>query len=112
MTTEATNTGTTQSKRGRRRTEVGVVTSDKMDKTRRVEIPRLVKHPRYSKYIKRRTICYVHDEKNESRVGDTVQIMETRPISKNKTWRLMSIVKKAPQQAIAPTDAPQAEAAK
>src|SRR5437763_9974861 len=102
----------TKPDRGVRRTAVGVVTSDKMDKTRRVEIPRLVKHPRYGKYIKRRTICYVHDEKNESRVGDTVEIMETRPISKNKTWRLVSVVKKAPEQAVAPTDAPQAEAAK
>ena len=71
--------------RGTRRTEVGVVTSDKMNKTRRVEIPRLVKHPRYSKYIKRRTICYVHDAANESHLGDTVEIMETRPLSKMKT---------------------------
>ena len=68
--------------RGRRRTEIGVVTSDKMNKTRRVEIPRLVKHNRYGKYIKRRTICYAHDEENTSRVGDTVEIMETRPLSK------------------------------
>src|SRR3954451_19751364 len=98
--------------RGTRRVAVGIVTSDKMNKTRRVEIPRLVKHPRYGKYIKRRTVCYVHDEKNESRIGDTVEIMETRPISKNKTWRLMSVVKKAPEQVVAPTDAPQAEAAK
>src|SRR4051794_11896807 len=98
--------------RGKRRLEIGIVTSDKMNKSRRVEIPRLVKHPRYGKYIKRRTVCYVRDEKNESRVGDTVEIMETRPISKNKTWRLMSVVKKAPEQAVAPTDAPQAEAAK
>jgi small subunit ribosomal protein S17 len=84
--------------RGRRRVEVGVVTRDKMDKTRRVEIPRLVKHPRYSKYIKRRTICYVHDEKNESRMGDTVEIMETRPLSKLKNWRLVRVVTKAPEQ--------------
>ena len=56
-----------------------------MNKTRRVEIPRLVKHPRYGKYIRRRTICHVHDEKNESRTGDTVEIMETRPLSKTKT---------------------------
>ena len=55
-----------------------------MNKTRRVEIPRLVKHPRYGKYIKRRTICYVHDEKNESHSGDTVEIMETRPLSKTE----------------------------
>src|SRR3954471_8802882 len=82
--------------RGRRRTAVGVVTSDKMNKTRRVEIPRLVKHPRYSKYIKRRTICHVHDENNESHAGDTVEIMETRPLSKMKHWRLVRIVTKAP----------------
>jgi len=84
--------------RGRRRVEIGVVTRDKMNKTRRVEIPRLVKHPRYSKYIKRRTICYVHDEKNESRLGDTVEIMETRPLSKLKNWRLIRVVTKAPEQ--------------
>jgi len=84
--------------RSTRRVAEGVVTSDKMDKTRRVEIPRLVKHPRYGKYIKRRTICFVHDEKNESRIGDTVAIMETRPISKKKTWRLLKVVKKAPEQ--------------
>jgi len=83
--------------RGTRRTAIGVVTSDKMNKTRRVEIPRLVKHPRYNKYIKRRTICKVHDEKNESRAGDTVEIMETRPLSKTKNWRLIRIVAKAPE---------------
>jgi small subunit ribosomal protein S17 len=97
-------------KRGNRRVETGVVTRDKMDKTRRVEIPRLVKHPRYSKYIKRRTICYVHDEKNESRTGDTVEIMETRPLSKLKSWRLVRVVNKAPEQAVAaPAAAPAAQ---
>jgi small subunit ribosomal protein S17 len=90
--------------RGSRRTAVGVVTRDKMDKTRRVEIPRLVKHPRYGKYIKRRTICYVHDETNESHMGDTVEIMEARPMSKLKCWRLVRIVKKAPTQAAAPSE--------
>src|SRR5919108_3120006 len=84
--------------RGKRRVEVGVVTRDKMNKTRRVEIPRLVKHQRYGKYIKRRTICYVHDEQNESHLGDTVEIMETRPLSKNKNWRLLRVVTKAPSQ--------------
>src|SRR5688572_2419455 len=78
--------------RGKRRTEVGVVTSDKMDKTRRVEIPRLVKHPTYGKYIRRRTICHVHDEKNESKMGDTVEIVESRPYSKTKHWRLIRVV--------------------
>jgi small subunit ribosomal protein S17 len=78
--------------RGKRRTEVGVVTSDKMNKTRRVEIPRLVKHVRYGKYIRRRTVCHVHDENNESHKGDTVEIMETRPLSKTKHWRLVRVV--------------------
>jgi small subunit ribosomal protein S17 len=85
-----------QEQRGRRRTEVGVVTSDKMNKTRRVEIARLVKHSRYGKYIRRRTICKVHDENNDSHTGDTVEIMETRPLSKTKNWRLVRIVTKAP----------------
>ncbi len=85
--------------RGRRRTAVGLVTSDKMNKTRRVEIPRLVKHARYGKIIRRRTICHVHDEKNESRQGDTVEIMETRPLSKTKSWRLVRVMTKAPEQA-------------
>lgn len=89
--------------RSLRRTLVGVVTRDKMDKTRRVEVARLVKHVRYGKYIKRRTVCYVHDEKNESRNGDTVEIMETRPLSKTKTWRLISVMKRAPRtEAAAP----------
>jgi small subunit ribosomal protein S17 len=87
--------------RGKRRVEIGVVTSDKMQKTRRVEIPRLVKHVRYGKYIRRRTICHVHDEQNESRKGDTVEIMESRPLSKMKHWRLIRVVTRAPQHAIA-----------
>jgi len=79
-----------------RRSLTGVVTSDKMSKTRRVEIQRLVKHPQYGKYIKRRTVCYVHDETNESHVGDVIEIMETRPLSKLKRWRLLRVVTKAP----------------
>src|SRR5215207_4707967 len=79
--------------RGARRTAIGVVTSDKMNKTRRVEIPRLVKHPRYSKYIRRRTICHVHDENNESKQGDMVEIVESRPYSKTKHWRLVRVVR-------------------
>ena len=85
--------------RGRRRVEIGVVTSDKMNKTRRVEIPRLVKHVRYGKYIRRRTICHVHDEQNESHLGDMVEIMESRPLSKLKHWRLVRVVRKAPTAA-------------
>src|SRR5438128_11397307 len=86
--------------RGIRRVAVGVVTSDKMTKTRRVEIPRLVKHSRYGKYVKRRTICHVHDEENISGMGDTVEIMESRPISKTKHWRLVRVVSKAPTGAL------------
>lgn len=86
----------TTSNRSQRRTVVGVVTSDKMNKTRRVEISRLVKHARYGKYIRKRTICHVHDENNESAMGDTVEIMESRPLSKLKNWRLVRVVTKAP----------------
>src|SRR5260221_470325 len=97
-----------ETERGIRRVATGVVTSDKMQKTRRVEIPRLVKHARYGKYIRRRTICHVHDEQNESRTGDTVEIMETRPLSKTKCWRLLRIIRKAPQVMTAAQQAAQA----
>jgi small subunit ribosomal protein S17 len=73
-----------------------VVTRDQMNKTRRVDVERLVKHPRYGKFVKKRTVCYVHDEKNETHVGDTVEIMETRHQSKLKCWRLVRVVTKAP----------------
>ena len=89
---------TKKSDRNQRRTVIGVVTSAKMNKTRRVEIQRLVKHPRYGKYIRQRTICYVHDENNESGIGDTVEIEETRPLSKMKNWRLVRIVTRSPQR--------------
>jgi small subunit ribosomal protein S17 len=97
----------TESDRGKRRVEIGVVTSDKMNKTRRVEIPRLVKHARYGKYIRRRTVCHVHDEANESRMGDTVEIMETRPLSKTKNWRLLRVVTKAPELKTTAAETPQ-----
>ena len=73
---------------------VGVVTSDKMQKTRRVEIPRLLKHPVYGKYIRQRTICHVHDEEEASAVGDTVEIIESQPRSKMKRWDLVRVVDK------------------
>ncbi len=72
----------------------GVVTSDKASKTRRVEISRLVKHPKYGKYLRRKTVCLVHDEKNESGAGDTVEIIECRPRSKRKRWELCRVVEK------------------
>ena len=78
-----------------KRVEIGVVTSDKMAKTRRVEIPRLVRHPKYGKFIRKKTVCYVHDERGESGVGDTVEIVESPPISKLKRWRLVKVVSKS-----------------
>ena len=71
---------------------VGVVTNDKMDKTRRVEIHRKVPHPVYGKYIRKRTVCFVHDEENESNAGDTVEIIEAAPRSKQKRWDLVRII--------------------
>jgi small subunit ribosomal protein S17 len=78
-----------------KRLEVGVVKTDKMAKTRRVEIPRLIRHKLYGKTLRRRTVCYVHDEKNESHVGDTVEIQESPPLSKTKRWTLVRIVRKS-----------------
>jgi small subunit ribosomal protein S17 len=77
-----------------KRVETGIVTSDKMAKTRRVEIPRLVRHPRYGKFVRRKTICYAHDENNESHVGDLVEIVESRPLSRSKRWALVRVVEK------------------
>lgn len=74
---------------------VGIVASDKMAKTRRVEISRRVKHPMYGKYVSQTTVCYVHDEHNESSLGDTVEIVESRPRSKKKRWDLVKVVEKS-----------------
>ncbi|MBQ6595495.1 MAG: 30S ribosomal protein S17 [Clostridia bacterium] len=81
--------------RGMRKTRIGVVVSDKMDKTIVVEIRTRVKHPLYGKIMNRTKRFKVHDENNECGIGDTVRIMETRPISKDKNWRLVEIVEKA-----------------
>ncbi|CAN5654978.1 30S ribosomal protein S17 [soil metagenome] len=89
------------SPRNRRKVEIGMVTSDKMNKTRRVEVERLVPHPKYGKYLNRRTVCHAHDEENQSHVGDLVEIMETRPLSKLKRWRIVRIVRKGAQLALA-----------
>ncbi len=70
----------------------GVVKSDKCAKTRRVEIPRLVKHAKYGKYVHTRTICHVHDEQNQSKLGDTVEIIECPPKSRLKRWELVRVV--------------------
>ena len=74
---------------------IGVVTSDKMDKTRRVEMARLVKHPKYGKFIRQKTVCIVHDENNESKLGDTVEIIEAPPRSKRKRWDFVRVVAKS-----------------
>jgi len=81
--------------RGMRRKLIGIVVSDKMDKTIVVVVERLIKHPLYKKYIKRRSRFKAHDKNNECSIGDTVQITESRPLSKTKRWRMSNIVKKA-----------------
>jgi small subunit ribosomal protein S17 len=75
-----------------KRVEVGVVISDRTQKTRRVEIPRLVRHAKYGKILRRRTVCHVHDEQNDSKQGDTVEIVESRPRSRLKRWELVRVV--------------------
>jgi small subunit ribosomal protein S17 len=90
--------------RGRRKTEIGIVASDKMNKTRRIVVERLVPHPKYGKMLRRRTICHAHDETNASHKGDLVEIMETRPLSKLKRWRVIRIVRPGAQQALAGED--------
>ena len=85
----------TITERNLRKTRTGKVVSDKMDKTVVVEIRDNVKHPIYGKVIRRTTKVHVHDENNECGVGDTVEIMETRPLSATKRWRLVRIIEKA-----------------
>jgi small subunit ribosomal protein S17 len=80
---------------------IGVVKSDKMNKSRRVEIERLVPHSEYGKYMRRRTVCHVHDENNESHEGDTVEIIEAPPRSKLKRWDLVRVVSRCQQVDIA-----------
>lgn len=81
--------------RTRRKVRVGVVVSDARDKTVTVEVPTSFKHPRYDKVVRRSTKFHAHDETNDARIGDTVRIMETRPISKSKRWRVVEVVERA-----------------
>lgn len=83
-----------------RKRAIGVVTGDKMLKTRRVEVPRLYKHPKYGKILRAKTICHVHDENNEAHLGDQVEIIESRPRSKLKRWDLVRIVTRATAPAV------------
>ena len=89
---ETTNTATEA--RTLRKTRIGVVTSNKMTKSITVAVERKVKHPIYGKFVKKTTKFHAHDEKNEASIGDVVRIMETRPLSKTKRWRLVEIVEK------------------
>jgi small subunit ribosomal protein S17 len=90
----AENTTTATETRNLRKTRTGVVTSNKMDKTITVAVERKVKHPIYGKFVKKTTKFHAHDEKNEASIGDLVRIMESRPMSKTKRWRLVEIVEK------------------
>ena len=80
--------------RNLRKTKLGVVSSNRMDKTITVSVERKVKHPLYGKFVKKSTKFHAHDEKNECSIGDTVKIMESRPLSKTKRWRLVEVVEK------------------
>lgn len=95
-----------------KREMIGKVTSDKMAKTRVVEIPRRVRHPKYGKYIRQRTICYAHDESNLSAIGDTVRIIESRPLSRTKRWTLVEVVAKSTEVDLAAIKAAHEERAK
>jgi small subunit ribosomal protein S17 len=88
-------TATTVDERGRRKVRTGVVVSDGMDKTVVVRIDRQVKHPLYGKIVRRSSKLAAHDEANDAHLGDTVRVMETRPLSKTKRWRVVEIVERA-----------------
>jgi small subunit ribosomal protein S17 len=81
--------------RGKRKSKVGIVTSDKMNKSRVITVERNVKHPLYKKYVKKSSKFMAHDENNESKIGDRVRIMETRPLSALKRWRIVEILERA-----------------
>ena len=98
------NPATPHPARRTRKIEVGIVTSDKMNKTRRVEVEWLFPHPKYGKLLRRRTVCHAHDETNQSHQGDLVEIMETRPLSKLKRWRIVRVVRQGAQRALAGED--------
>ena len=81
--------------RGDRKRQVGVVASDRMNKTIVVDVQRLVEHPKYGKRMRRSSRYYAHDENREAKIGDKVEIVETRPLSKTKRWRLLKVIEKA-----------------
>jgi len=77
-------------------TRVGIVESDKRDKTLKVVVGYLSRHPKYGKYLKRRTVLHVHDEQNDAKLGDRVEVAPCRPMSKTKSWKLVRVVERAP----------------
>ena len=101
MTAEVEVKKDQKAERTTRRSDIGVVVSAGRDKTIKVHVERLNKHPRYNKYIRRRTTMHVHDEKNEAAEGDRVEIMECRPISKQKNWRLVRVVRRSSKASVA-----------
>jgi len=84
-----------------KRVVTGIVTRDKAAKTRRVEVTRMVRHPRYGKILRRRTVCTAHDEENQSHAGDVVEIEESRPLSRMKRWKLLRVVSRGQASAAA-----------
>jgi small subunit ribosomal protein S17 len=84
-----------EEKRNNRKVREGLVTGNKMEKSIVVSVERKLKHPKYGKFLKRTTTLMAHDEKNECSIGDKVKVMETRPLSKNKCWRLVEIIERA-----------------
>jgi small subunit ribosomal protein S17 len=98
MTTQSNTSGAatiSEDERGNRKRVIGVVSSDKMNKTRVVAVTELFRHPKYGKYVKRTQKFHVHDEKNDSKEGDKVEIVESRPLSKTKRWRLIQVLERA-----------------
>lgn len=96
--------------RPRRKVRIGVVVSDKMDKTITVRVERVMRHSAYNKLMRTAVKFKAHDEKNSAKLGDTVRIAETRPISKTKRWRLLEIIKKAIRETDQPLEVPKTEA--
>jgi small subunit ribosomal protein S17 len=96
----AENTTTPAAPKTGTRVLIGVVTKANNAKTRRVEVAYREQHPKYGKFVKKRTVCYVHDENNDSHLGDTVEIVESRPLSKLKRWRLVQVTIKAPSRTL------------
>ncbi len=95
MSTDATQVVERQVSRSVRKERIGIVISDRMDKTILVAVQRQIKHPIYGKFIKKTTKLMAHDERNDAKQGDSVRIMETRPLSKHKRWRLAEVIERA-----------------